>query len=340
VDADEVRDAHAAYYTALGKAAYSGLRGREQREWMEALDHERENLRRALVFLERSGRLDAAADLVWSVWVHWFTGHFLEGRKIVAGLLSAPGELSTAARARMRTVDGLLAALSADIATASVELSDVLEWIEGQHDPETEANALAGLGIATAPTDPIGARALLVEAARLFAERGDAWGEAMVLGAVGWLDTGRGDFADERIFERAFDLARSLENEIATAHAATNMAELRIDRGRHDEARRVLAVALQAHEAVRLVDGLSYGVEAAARLSAADGRAQDAARLLGAADSLREEAGVPIWGARRARFDAFVDGLRGEAGDDAFDAAWAEGRSLGFDGAVRAARAV
>ena len=171
----------------------------------------------------------------------------------------------------------------------------------------------------------------------LFAARQDAWGEAIVLGALGWLDTGRGEFAEEHHFERAYVLARDLENEIATAHAATNMAELLLARECHDEARAVLDVALRAHEAVRLYDGLSYGLEATARLAWSTGRAEAAACLLGAADWLREEVGVPIWGARLTRFEALVGGVRDACGDEAFAAAWNEGRSLGFDAALEAA---
>ena len=184
------------------------------------------------------------------------------------------------------------------------------------------------------------AHRVLRKRAQLFAESEDAWGEAIVLGSLGWLDTGRGDFGDERVFERAYELARYLENEIAMAHAATNMAELHLSRGRDDDAREVLAVALEAYEAVRVFDGLSYGLEAAARLASSVGRTADAACLLGAADWLREEVGVPIWGARRTRFDVLVGDLRRTTGDEAFAAAWAEGRALGFDGALRAAHAI
>ena len=64
-----------------------------------------------------------------------------------------------------------------------------------------------------------------------------------------------------------------LDDEIATGHAASNLAELRLVQQRLDEARELLVMALTAYEAVRLYDGASYALEAAA-LVAGRGRTQ------------------------------------------------------------------
>ena len=263
-DADEVRSAYAEYYAELAHAAYRGMRGTEQRGWKDVLDLEIENVRRALAYLIRSGRLDAAAEIVWSLRPYWLTGHYLEGRMVVAEILAAPGEIAEQARARVLTVGGLLAALLTDLATAHGELEEALGWFREHDDVDGKASALVALGIATAPIDPDQARALLIESAHLFATIRDVWSEAIVLGSLGWLDTGRGDFTEEPLFERAYSLARSIDDEITTAHSGTNLAEMYLALGRLDEAREVLGVSLRAHEAVRLYDGLSYGLEAAA----------------------------------------------------------------------------
>ena len=137
----------------------------------------------------------------------------------------------------------------------------------------------------------------MLDSAPLFASLGDAWEEAIVLCLLGWLDVGRGDFTRGDLFERAYLLARQVDDEVATAHAATDLAELHLARGSVNEAREMLDVAFTAHEAVRLYDGLSYGLEAAAGLASRLDRAEEAARLLGAADGLRDEVAVPIWSA-------------------------------------------
>jgi predicted ATPase len=336
-DAGEIRDAHAAVYEELGRAAYAGLRGSEQRGWKELLDLERENVRGALVHLARAGRLDDAAALVWSLWVYWFAGAYLEGRKVVAELLSSPGDLSDQDRARLRTVDGLLAALLADLATARAEVDLALEWFDANDDDAGRATALTGLAVATAPSDPEHARTLMLESARLFARIDDVFGEAIVLNAVGWLDAGRGEFPAPDLVERGYVLARGLDNDVATAHAATNLAELRLVQQRLDEAREFLVVAFGAYEAVPLYDGLSYALESTALVAEAAGDSENAARLLGAADGVRNEAGIPIWGPRLTRFEAMKGSVRETLGEQVFDAAWTNGQALGFDASLETA---
>jgi predicted ATPase len=335
-DVDDVRSAHAAYFMTLARAARTGLRGSEQRGWKEVLGFEAENIRLALTYLAQSDRLDDAAGLAWSIWTHWLTGHMLEGRKTVAELLRAE-KLADASQARLRTIDGVLAALLADVDTARAELAEVLEYLQANDDLEAKAAALTGLGLAIAPSDPNRARELLVESAGLFAANEDAWFEALVLAAVGWLDAGRGDFAHEDVFERAFALAAGIGDSVAAAHAAGNLAELRFAQGRFDEARDLLDSALTAYGPIRAHDGVSYALEVAARLVWNDNRPDEAACLLGAADGVREEGAVPMWGAWLTRFEAFVSSVRTALGDEAFEASWAEGRALGFDGALEAA---
>jgi predicted ATPase len=337
-DSDDVRAAYAAHYQELARAAYTGLRGAAQRGWKEVLDLEGENVRGAVVELVRLGRPDDAIELIWGVWPYWFTGMYLEGRKILAEVPLGPGELSDQARARVDAIDGILAALLADLSTAQAELERALAWYEAHDDNEGQACAFVGLGIATAPFEPDRARELMAEGARLFTEVGDDWGEAIALSALGWLDVGRGNFAAPELFERAYTLARELDDEVATAHTATDLAELRIVQGRFDDAREALDIAFAAHEAVRFYDGLSYGLEAAARIASAAGRGEDAVRLLGAADRLRSEASIPIWGPRLARFEALKNSLRDRLGEEAFDSAWAAGHTLEFEESLDAGR--
>jgi hypothetical protein len=127
-------------------------------------------------------------------------------------------------------------------------------------------------------------------------------------------------------------------DEVATAHAATNPAELRLVQQRLDEARELLVVGLTGYEALRLQDGAAYALEPAALVADATGTGVDAARLLGAADGLRSEAGVPIWGPRFTRFETLKGSLRRRLGEEAFGIAWAEGQALGFDASLGAAR--
>ena len=258
---------------------------------------------------------------------------------IVAELLTAPGELSEQARARLRSLDGLMAALISDVSAAHAELDAALEWFDAHDDDAGRVVAFAGLGIATAPVDAERARTFMLEGARLSASLGDAWSEALMLAALGWLDVGRGDFTREDLIERAYSHARYVDDEITTAHAATNLAELHLARGRPGEARELLLdVAFTAYEELHMSDGLSYALEAAAGLMSSEDRPEEAARLLGAADGVREEGAIPIWGPRLTRFTRLVGSARATLGDERFEETWSEGRALGFDAALEHAR--
>jgi predicted ATPase len=337
-DAGDIRDAHARYYEELARTAYSGLRGREQRDWKELLDLERENIRGAIGHLAGTGRLDDAAALDWSLWVYWLAGFYLEGRKIVEQLTTSAGEVSDQAQARLRTIDGLLAALLSDFTSAQTELGLALDWYRTHDDDEGHAVALAALAVMTGPFEPERARGLMLESARLGARSGDVFGEALVLGALGWLDVGRGEFANPDLLEHAYDLASELGNDVVMAHTATNLAELRRVQQHPDDAVELLGSALVALDAVHLYDGLSYALEAVALTAIDRGDATHAIRLLGAADRLRNEAGIPIWGPRLDRFEASKDSLRPSLGDEAFELAWSEGQTLDYDAALDAAR--
>ena len=260
----------------------------------------------------------------------------LEGRKTVAELLRAE-KTADAWQARLRTVDGVLAALLADVDTARAELAEVLEYLEAHDDLEAKAAALTGLGLAIAPSDPNRARELLVESAGLFAANDDAWFEALVLAAVGWPTRGGGGFRRRG----------RLRTSVCPCHGHRRQRRRcprRREPGRAPVRARPLRrgprpprLGTDGLRADSVHHGVLYALEAAARLVWNDNRPDEAARLLGAADGVREDGAVPIWGARLTRFEAFVSSARTALGDEAFEASWAEGRALGFDGALEAA---
>jgi hypothetical protein len=75
------------------------------------------------------------------------------------------------------------------------------------------------------------------------------------------------------------------------------------------------------------LEGLSWVV-------AAQGQPRRAAALSGAADALRAALAVPLQPDRRAEHDRAVDAMRAALGEEAFAAAWAEGRALPLDEAI------
>jgi tetratricopeptide (TPR) repeat protein len=69
-------------------------------------------------------------------------------------------------------------------------------------------------------------------------------------------------------------------------------------------------------------------------LGVSEERGKRAVRLLAAADALQNTTEVTLAVAEQAEFDQLVKGLRGNLGDEAFAAAWAEGRAMTLEQAI------
>jgi hypothetical protein len=75
-------------------------------------------------------------------------------------------------------------------------------------------------------------------------------------------------------------------------------------------------------------------LEGLAKVAGAEEAAARAARLLGAAEALREAIGAPLPPVERADYDRSVDTVRAGLSEEAFAAAWSEGRLMALEQAL------
>src|SRR5207247_10617883 len=115
------------------------------------------------------------------------------------------------------------------------------------------------------------------------------------------------------------------------------------DRGtawaRHTEALRLHHAAGNRGELMRCLVGLGCaalmsGEQAAERGGGTSRRFARGTRLFGAAEALRLATGAMIWAHDRPDHERCVAAAREILGEEAFAAAWAEGRALSLDAAV------
>ena len=103
-DGDAVRRRHAEYYLALAEEAEPGLLGPQQREWLERLDAERDNIRAALTWAVDAGEADVGLRIGAALWRFWQLRSLeQEGRERLQELL-ALGSGSPATRAKAQTM--------------------------------------------------------------------------------------------------------------------------------------------------------------------------------------------------------------------------------------------
>src|SRR5205807_9482260 len=81
---------------------------------------------------------------------------------------------------------------------------------------------------------------------------------------------------------------------------------------------------------------IARDVEGLAAVAVAQAQCERAARLFGAAEGLREAMGAPLPPADRAEHDRSVAAVRAALVEEAFAAAWAAGRAMPLEEAIRA----
>ena len=195
----ELRDGHARFYLALAERAELEARGPDQLRWLELLEADNDNLRRAVAWFAERGNLDGALRLGAALWRFWqVRGHLDEGRQQLERLL-ARREGSPAARALAQLTVGRCAWLQGDFEAAERSLATSLPVHRKLGDAYSVAFALTVLGAAKGTQgDDEQAQALLGEALAVARAAGNEWCASMALAYTGaWL-LGKGELAAAR----------------------------------------------------------------------------------------------------------------------------------------------
>ena len=373
-DADDLRDRHAGYYLALAESSDSELRGSGQVEALRRFASEREDLRVAFErLLERDP--SAALRLVAALPLSRMSGHFGDGRELLAAALERVRPEPTEARATALVGSALLASEQGDIGQWRELLEGALADARAVGSARVEAIALSLLSF----TDVFGREQQIrlgEEAITTARTSRDRWLLGLVTGNHGVL------MARFRELERsteltheAYRLCRGVGDVSLTALWLSNLAESALEGGDIAEARRSLDESL---ELARLIDdtrttgyaqsnlgwvellegdlehAFSYFEEATAiarrlgarrlsahaiwgfaHIAAAGGDADRAARLAGAATEFGRSVGYDP--AVEIPFAPPLDHARAALGEQAWQKARDEGATLDLDAALRLA---
>ncbi|MGI5273507.1 BTAD domain-containing putative transcriptional regulator [Nonomuraea sp. CA-218870] len=243
---DLVRERHARYYTRLAERAE--LRGPRQRAWLERLDQESANLRRALAGPEPLRTADALA------WYWFLRGRLGEARRsLTAALASSGAAADRHERARAAVwLSGMTLAIGEPARPVPYEDLDAAGRALADWFPTHVRWAYGDL----AAHEEAAGRAL-----RAFEELGDRWGVAAALSLRSKLAERRGGLAEmRRDAERSLAIFRELGDGWGRIEAMDGLDRLAQMRGDYAEAERL------RHEALELAEEL--GSEVSFRLSA------------------------------------------------------------------------
>jgi non-specific serine/threonine protein kinase len=139
------------------------------------------------------------------------------------------------------------------------------------------------------------------------------------------------------MFEEGLAVARRIGDRSSTYIALYNLAQAALSRGDHDGAESLFEEGVTLSEQMGDRANVAYCLEGLAVVARARGDAERCARLIGAAEGLHEAVGVPVYvyyEPHRSLYERTAAAVRSQMGEEAFEAARAEGRAMTFEQAV------
>jgi predicted ATPase len=347
------RQRHADYFVALVGDAEGELLGAHQRQWVERLGFDRENLRSAVRYLLDQGRGNDAAAFAWALFIYWW----IDGnRGEVVGWMQEV--LDSGSRSDGAGSGGALSDRARAIAlyyTCAISfwqdlddrvvpgLTESAELFHRENDASEEALALVSLALAllvARTPDPPRAEGALERSLSLFTDSGNLWGQAMALVTIGRVELLQQRTAEalER-FRRSLTLAHQVSDELGEGVALNHLGWASLFLGDVEGAQRAFSESLMLSARLGHGEGIAYGLEGFVAVAAVGGDVDRAGRLLGASESLRDLNG--IFNAAGFSFHrSFVEQMSAPATAQLFQAARAAGRELSADEAVTLALSV
>jgi non-specific serine/threonine protein kinase len=325
-----VGQAHAEFFLAFAEQGQAGIRGADQKAWTERLNVEHANLIAALNWLDSQNDVRQLNRLAWSLfWWWWHRGLVTELRDWYERLLLKEAQPSDPLCPWIEYAAMIGASMAGDFVRGEELVKVAFETCRTWNDPVAEAQIWAMnayIHITRGEMDAgieSGERAVaLLEAhaqgfwlATGLAEAG------LFIAAAGKPETGI------PLIERALELDRERGDALFAGVRFSDLGVMSHDAG--DEATAVdhyhesIAQLVSAGGEWYLASPMSGIAAAVATRDPAS-----AARLFGAARELRERGGTAGWETERARDETATTLTTGMIGEEAFQAAFDEGRRL------------
>jgi predicted ATPase len=309
--------------------------------WVDAVRADYDNVMTALVWSRQAGSAEEQlrlAGLAWRLW--WVRGTFVEGREWLDGALARDPRADPRLRALALEGAAGLAWASGDFDGMAVAHEARALFVQaGDERGELGTNTILG-HLALSTGQYADARPLF-ERTRELAQRAIDAGSTrapadLALAVLNLATTAQlmGDVdGGELFYLEARDRYADLDNRWGVALAQHLTANLAVDAGRYDDAAGCVREALPVFNEMAFAQYTWQAIETAAAIAHFRGAPTEAARLLAAAAQLRQRSGISPapWEQLPVRER---EALARELGDQAFAAAWEDGRALTRDEAA------
>jgi non-specific serine/threonine protein kinase len=241
------RDRHLAHFLALAEEAEPKLNGAEQRNWLERLEREHDNLRAALTWATDADAVSGLrlASACWRFWL--VRGYAREGLGWLSAMLAAaPNRQPTAHRARALASAATMARATSDLSKARTLYEEALSLNRELALQRGVAAALGNLGMVSYDQgDYPAAVARHKESLAIWRELGDQAGIGRTLLALGNAVYAQGDeVAAESLYEESLAIERELGDQRSIGVALNNLGMVADHRHDYSAARSLHEQAL------------------------------------------------------------------------------------------------
>ena len=306
-ESEAITDRHAAAMLGLALTAAPELMGANQREWLDRLEREHDNMRAALDRAVAKPDPALGARLATALWRFWQQRGYLNEARARFGSLEAQGwALEPIDRARFDEAFGGVAYWQSDAPTARSHYDEALRVWRELDDKREIANALFNraysdmIDIMGGKVPPPGpgtevSTPLLDEALGIYRELGDAGGEGNILWALGSLHyfSASAEVA-ESWYRRSLELHRAAGNRSMEAWSLHMLGLAIVGQRRYEDAREIIRHALRHFYEAGDVSGVTLVLDDLAIIAVGLGDLDRGGRLWGAARHLQQRTGTGL----------------------------------------------
>jgi non-specific serine/threonine protein kinase len=339
-EAERVRDRHHAFYLELVRRAEPELLRADQVSWLNRLHREHDNLRSAIEWsLAAPDCGGQSAEL--GVGLCWFwikRGYLREGQEYLERTLATGRELPPALRAR--TLAGLasLTFFRGDFVRTRALAGESEALGRSAGDSFVVGMALGMRAMAALEIGDVDAAGRLAAEGQAVARASTTpWIEGLSLSCLAYIAMHEGDLERAgRLHEEILREGRLIGEKWGNGIVLFDLALLRLVQHRPAEARALAAEGIVLNQEFGDRRGLAWCLGILSGAEAADGSALRAARLRGAMEGLLETVGAPVQESyHRWIGDRCLAVMRESLGEDALQAALAEGRGMSVSSAIQ-----
>jgi len=337
---------HAYYFLSLAEQMDQARDTLQEREWLQTLAPERNNLRAVNQWAFEHNEAEFAQRFNGFLCAFWIysssiaeASHWLEGALALNGTESeaGPTPLALMAQASALNTAGHAAALSYNFTRAQILFERELRLRTALDDHRGIANALRGISFALMLSNNNLSEAQRYSDQALAIDRAaqDSWGIAWSLFDLGYLALVRGNLpAAQALLTEALPLLQAQGINFGLFRGLLALGHVMRAVGNNDHARHFYRNALHLQQQMHYVQHIADGLEGLAAIAAAAQNALRAVQLWGAAHAHRQSIAMTRPYHQEAGYERAITLTHRQLSTEAWNAAWAAGCAMTLEQAV------